>query len=27
MQERRPRLLLTRRRVIDFLRCASCGCR
>jgi len=27
MHERRPRLLLTRRRVIDFLRCASCGCR
>jgi len=26
MHERRPRLLLTRRRVIDFLRCASCGC-
>jgi len=26
MPERRP-LLLTRRRVIDFLRCASCGCR
>jgi len=26
MHEARPRLLLTRRRVIDFLRCASCGC-